>query len=165
MSGQRLYFPLRQYSQLHISALTLPGSIQSTWFLRFHSNSIPHLHIGDFRSYLGNNSCTFMSQNHRLLDHKITNLAICKVMYIRSTYPKSDLADIRNIPRRLDMNFNMVGRFEFRERTLFNRDFFGFLEHESWVLLLLGHCADEANWELDVRRKSSRVYVSGDTTS
>jgi hypothetical protein len=33
------------------------------------------------------------------------------------------------------------------------------LEHESWVLLLLGHCADERNWELDVRRKSSRVYV------
>jgi len=106
-----------------------------------------------------------MSQNHRLLDHKITNLAICKVVYIRSTYPKSDLADIRNIPRRLDMNFNMVRRFEFRERTLFNKDFFGFLEHESWVLLLLGHCAEETNWELDVRRKSSRVYVSGDTPS
>ena len=46
------------------------------------------------------------------------------------------------------MDFDVIWRFEFRKRTLFNDGFPDLFQHKGWILFLLGHCSVERTFRL-----------------
>ena len=51
------------------------------------------------------------------------------------------MIDERRIPRRFDMDFDVIWRFEFRKRPLFDDGLPDLLQYKGWILFLLGHCS------------------------
>lgn len=91
----------------------------SAWDTWLHGHSIAFLQACDCASHLFNDPRGLMAKYHGLLDHKVSNGAICPVVNVRA-------ADSRE----LDVNQHTAGVFDLRYRSIFECDVVRLVQNE-----------------------------------